>query len=316
LKKTLFIINPSAASGLALKTWSKARPELIRLGVELIEQVTTRAGETTELVRNALAVGITRIVAVGGDGTLNEVVNGYLDSTGRPINSAAVLGLLPGGTGSDFRRSLGLATEKDALHSITRSEVISVDAVRAEFQDASGATRSRFFINAASLGMGGKVAGSVNRWNRWWPRWLSGRVRFMLAAVLALRKYKNIPTRLLLDGERQLHINSNLVVVANGRFAGGGMMLAPNAELNDGLLDVVLTDCAGRIDVLKGLPRIYSGNHPKNPKVKQARARTVLIETAEPLPLELDGELVGHTPALLTILPSAVKFAAVHKNSV
>jgi YegS/Rv2252/BmrU family lipid kinase len=309
LKNTLIIINPIAASGLALEAWSKARPELIRVGIEFSEHITTCAGETAKLARQALLDGITRIIAVGGDGTLNEVVNGYLDATGQPINSTAVLGLLPGGTGSDFRRSLGFLTAEDALRSITGSKTILVDAARAVFQDASGTTRSRFFINAASLGLGSNVAWLVNRYNKWWPRWLSGQVRFMLATIFALGKYKNVPIQLLLDGEHQLHISSNFIVVANGKFAGSGMMLAPNAELSDGLLDVLLTHRASRMDVIRELPRIYRGSHLKNPKVKQVRARALSIEAAQPIAIELDGEPVGYTPAHFTILPSAIKFA-------
>src|SRR5262249_8489952 len=123
-----------------------------------------------------------------------------------------------------------------------------------------------------------------NQWNTKLPRWVGGRARFIAAAVRALDRYRNRTVRVVLDGEREVCIRTNLVVAANGRFAGGGMMLAPNALLDDGLLDVILTDRATRFDVIKELPRIQRGGYLKNPKVSWTRARTVLIEGSKSLP--------------------------------
>ncbi len=269
--------------------------------------MTTRAGEATEVAREALNVGVTRIVAVGGDGTLSEVVNGYFDSCGRIINSSAAIGLLPSGTGSDFRRSLGLTSRSDWIRTLISSETRLLDAARADFQDLDGASASRTFINVASFGLGGDVSALVNRWRESLPRWIGGSARFAAAAIAALGRYKNVAASLRLD-EREMAINSNLIVVANGRFAGGGMMLAPHAELDDGLLDVIVTDGATRLDVIRELPRIQRGAHLKNPKVTEMRAREVSIYTKEPMAIDLDGEMVGFTPAHLRVLPSAIRF--------
>jgi diacylglycerol kinase (ATP) len=252
-----------------------------------------------------LNAGVTRIVVVGGDGTLSEVVNGYFDDRGEAINKSAAVALLPSGTGSDFCRSL--TGSRDWIRTVTASETRLLDAARAEFKDRDGASVSRFFINVASFGLGGDVSALVNRWRESIPRWIGGRARFATAAVAALRRYKNIAISLRLD-EREIKINSNLIVVANGRFAGGGMMLAPHAELDDGLLDVIITDGTTRFDIIKELPRIQRGSHLRNPKVTELRAREVLIDTREPMAIDLDGEMVGYTPARLTILPSSVSF--------
>jgi YegS/Rv2252/BmrU family lipid kinase len=307
LKETLFIINPASARGATLRAWADARKDAVAAGVDFEERVTTRAGEATEVAREALNSGITRIVAVGGDGTLSEVVNGYFDDCGRVINSAASIGLLPSGTGSDFRRSLGLRSRGDAIGTLINSETRLLDAVRAEFKDRDGASLSRFFINVASFGLGGDVSELVNRWRNTLPRWIGGSARFAAAAIAALGRYKNVAVSLRLD-EREMTINSNLIVVANGRFAGGGMMLAPHAELDDGLLDVIVTDEATRLDVIRELPRIQRGAHLKNPKVTEMRAREVSINSEEPMAIDLDGEMLGFTPAHLRVLPSAIRF--------
>lgn len=238
---------------------------------------------------------------------MNEVVNGYFDDAGLPINVAASIGLLPSGTGSDFRRSLAVTSRSSSLRTLIESETRLVDAGRAEFKDLNGADVSRFFINVASFGLGGDVSELVNRWRGSLPRWIGGSARFAAAAIAALGRYKNVAVSLRVD-EREMKINSNLIVVANGRFAGGGMMLAPHAEVDDGLFDVIVTDGATRLDVIKELPRIQRGGHLKNPKVNEMRARKVSIDTEEPMAIDLDGEMVGYTPAMLKVLPSAIRF--------
>lgn len=307
LKETLFIINPASARGATLRTWADARNEIVAAGVDFEEHVTTRAGEASEVAREALKRGITRIVAVGGDGTLSEVVNGYFDECGRASNNAAAIGLLPSGTGSDFRRSLGLRSRGDSIRALVSSEARLLDVARAEFQDQNGASVSRFFINVASFGLGGDVSALVNRWRNTLPRWIGGSARFAAAALAALGRYKNVAVSIRLDGH-EIRIDSNLIVVANGRFAGGGMMLAPHAELDDGLLDVIVTDGATRLDVIKELPHIQRGAHLKNHKVTEKRAREVSINSEGPMAIDLDGEMVGFTPAHLRVLPSAIRF--------
>src|SRR5207249_2914021 len=170
------------------------------------------------------------------------------------------------GTGSDFRRSLGVANRSGSLQTIVETKTRLIDAALANFKDRNGAGASRFFINVASFGLGGDVSSLVNRWRETLPRWIGGRTRFATAAIAALGRYKNKTVSLRVDN-REMTINSNLIVVANGRFAGGGMMLAPDSEIDDGLLDVIVTDGATRWDVIKELPRIQRGAHLKNPNV-------------------------------------------------
>jgi diacylglycerol kinase (ATP) len=308
LEERLFIINPASARGTTLRNWSEARRELESLGIKFSEQVTAVAGEATAITRRALEAGTRRIIAVGGDGTLSEVVNGYFDSKGAAINTEAALGLLPSGTGSDFRRSIGINSKRDAIAAIASGQSRLLDAVRAVNATADGRNVTRHFINVATFGLGGDASAFVNGWRGRLPKWVGGRARFIAAALRALDRYKLISVEVRLDDAFHEKIESNLLVVANGRFAGGGMMLAPNAELNDGLLDVILTDKATRIDVIKELPRIGRGGHLKNPKVSEKRTRDVSITTDKPMAIDIDGEMAGYTPARLTILPAAVRF--------
>jgi diacylglycerol kinase (ATP) len=308
LKNTIFIVNPASARGATRRAWAEMRAELINLFPEFIERITSRPGEATEVTREALANGITRVIAVGGDGTLSEVVNGYVDDTGHHINEGAAIGILPSGTGSDFCRSLGLNSAKEAIDALAGASTKMLDAVRIVYSDKDGASASRAFINVASFGLGGDVSALVNRWRDSLPRWIGGRARFVAAAVRALERYRNYDVQVRLDDGRDIEIASNLMVVANGKFGGAGMKLAPHAEMDDGLLDVIITDRATRLDVMKELPRIRRGGYLSNPKVTEFRARRVSITASEPMAIDVDGEMAGYTPARLTILPRAVRF--------
>ncbi len=273
-------------------------------GYEFEEHLTSRAGEASEVTREALALGARRLIAVGGDGTLGEMINGYFDRSGNPINADASVGLIASGTGSDFRRSL--RAHSINIGSLLRSEGVEIDAAQATFTTKDGQA-SRVMINLASFGLGGEVVAIVNRWRDRLPRWFGGQIRYAAAAVRALAAYRNVAVEVTLDDER-IEIESFLIAVANGRYAGGGMMFAPNALLDDGLLDVILTDHASRLDIIRELPRIRWGGHLKNPKVTERRAREVSITSQPPLAVDIDGEMVGHTPARIRVLPGAVRF--------
>lgn len=310
MPEALFIINPVSNRGATSKTWEAARQKLVNAGINFREQVTARPGEAIALTRQAIRNEVQSIIAVGGDGTLNEVVNGYLDDAGRALNPLASIGILPSGTGSDFRRSVGLTTGEDTIRAIVESRSRMIDALRVEYQDRDGNSASRFAINVVSFGLGGEVVGIVNSWRGSLPNWVGGRARFIAGAIRALGQFKSKRVKIVMDEAPEIEIESNLIVAANGRFAGSGMMFAPHAELDDGLMDVILTDGVTRLDVIKELPRIFRGAHLKNPKVKEEKARSITILTTEPLAVDIDGEAAGFAPAKLTVLPSALRLIA------
>jgi YegS/Rv2252/BmrU family lipid kinase len=305
---TLFIVNPASARGTTARLWQRARQDLDRRGLSFDAYLTQAPGEATVVTRRALQCGISRIVAVGGDGTLNEVLNSYLDNDGRALNPAAAIGLLPSGTGSDFRRSVELMNYAEALRAITGQHTRLLDAMQISFKNERGQQVSRYGFNVVTFGLGGEAVALVNRWRTRWPRWIGGRIRFTAAALLALGRYRNVAVRVLADGEREYQLSTNLIVIANGCFAGGGMRFAPHAAPDDGWLAVILTDQATRLDVIRELPRIQRGSYLANPRVTETRARTISVSSAEPLRMEIDGELAGLTPVEVTVLPGCVRF--------
>jgi diacylglycerol kinase (ATP) len=310
LSEILFIINPASAGGKTLRTWRGARQELLKEGLVFHEHVTTKAKEAIEVTRNAVSQGDCIAIAVGGDRTLSEVIRGYLDQNGRAINSGATVGLLPSGTGSDFSRSLWASAGETFARMLAHKTTRMIDAALACYVNPQGRPESRCYINLASFGLGGEVVGFMNDWRSKFPNWMGGRTRFVLGALRALADYRVKLTEVMLDEARRITIESNLIVVANGKFAGRGMMLAPQAEIDDGLLDVTLTNGASRFDVIKELPRISRGGLLKNPKVSQARAKEVTITTEEPMAIDVDGEFVGYTPTTINVLPGALRFFA------
>jgi YegS/Rv2252/BmrU family lipid kinase len=322
----VFVINPISGSGRALKTWARARPELVRRGLEFSEHFTAGPGDAALATRRALQAGAGQVVAVGGDGTLNEVVNGYLDRKGRPVNPEARLAILASGTGSDFRKSLypsapvsslgsgpgqrlvPLDGIEESIAAITGSGTRLVDAGLINCRNRAGDPVARFFINVVSFGLGGDVSRLVNGWRGRLPAWISGRSRFAAAAIGALARYKTTPVVITTE-QSEVTVQSNLLVIANGRFAGGGMMLAPQAQIDDGLFDIVTTDQASRLDVIRELPRIRRGGYLDNPKVSLLRAAQVSLMTQEPVPLDIDGESGDYAPVQFTALPSTIRFA-------
>jgi diacylglycerol kinase family enzyme len=196
---------------------------------------------------------------------------------------------------------------EQAIVAITGCESRLVDAGLINCRGRGGVAVSRFFINVVSFGLGGDVSRLVNSW-RGLPAWIGGRARFAAAAVAALAHYKTRAVSVRTD-RCEFKVDSNLVVIANGRFAGGGMMLAPEASLDDGLFEVVITDRASRFDVIKELPRIRRGGYVENPKVTVLRAFDVGLETEQPVALDVDGESGDYAPARFTLLPSVIRFA-------
>jgi len=255
-----------------------------------------RPGHLIELAREAADGGAGLVVAVGGDGTLNEVVNGV---AGRDVELAT----LPLGTGMDFVRTYGVPTKLDdavrvALHGRPRT----IDAGRVRFRAADGAEAERWFANVGSVGMSGAVARRANGMSKA----LGGRVTFFYALTRVFLEWQNTEVRVQLDGaERRGRMHD--VVVANGVWHGGGMKLAPDAAPDDGLFDVVLIGDVSKADFLTTAPRIYRGGHVTHAKVEVLRSAHVRVDADEHLPIELDGEQLGTTPAAFELVPNALR---------
>jgi diacylglycerol kinase (ATP) len=250
-------------------------------------------------VAQAVADGAELVVAVGGDGTLNEVANGLLQLSGeRPE-----LAVIPFGTGMDFARSNGIPRKLEAALDVARNgRTTTIDAGRASFQAWDGSAAERYFANVASAGMSGAVARQANQTSKA----LGGRVSFFAALVRVFAGWRNTELAVDVDGERRRGKMTNLVV-ANGRYHGGGMLLAPEALADDGLFDALVFGDITKRDFVLSVGKLYRGTHLSHPKIELLRGATITVEADVPVPVELDGEQPGTTPARFEVVPGALR---------
>jgi diacylglycerol kinase (ATP) len=289
----VFLVNPASGNGSTAKRWPALQRRARELGLDGEALLSEAPGHLTELARAVSSDG-RLVVVVGGDGTLNEVVNGL-------AGSAAEFAVLPSGTGQDFGRTHGIpARFEEAVAVALGGESRRVDLGRAVFQGSQG-EQTRLFANVGSVGMSGAVARRANSMSKA----LGGRATFYYALVREFAAWKNTEVTVGFDGgERRGRMHD--VILANGRWHGGGMKLAPDASPEDGLFDVVLIGDISKLDFATTSPKLYKGGHVHHPKVEVVRSATVTVEAAVPLPLELDGEQGGTTPARFDVLPAAL----------
>ena len=235
-------------------------------------------------------------MAVGGDGTLNEVVNGV-------AGTGVSLATIPLGTGMDFGRTYGIpATFDDAVRVALDGETRTIDAGRVRYRTWAGEDAERWFANVGSVGMSGAVAQRANGMSKV----LGGKVTFFYALTRVFLEWQNTEVTVRVDdGERRGRMHD--VIVANGVWHGGGMKLAPDASPDDGAFDVVLIGDVSKVDFLTTAPKIYKGNHVHHPKVEVLRSARVEVDAPEILPIELEGEQVGTTPATFEVAPGALR---------
>ena len=255
-------------------------------------------GHAIELARIAASDGYRYLVAVGGDGTVNEVANGILHSTNASTTS---LGIVSTGTGSDFIRSVGISRDyATACSALTGSRRLSIDVGVVEYQ-SKGQTLERFFINTAGVGFDAAVVKETERL----PKYFGGTIPYVAGVLRTLLTYKNKPVVIRVGDEVESYRVLD-VAVANGGYLGGGMHIAPEADLGDGLLDVVIVGDMGKLEFLKEFPTVYKGTHINHPKVTMKKGTDITIESPEPTMVYADGELLGECPASFRVVPGAL----------
>jgi YegS/Rv2252/BmrU family lipid kinase len=293
--RAVFLVNPASANGATGRRWPELRRRAGELGLHAEPLLSERPGHMAELAREAAAThGL--LVVVGGDGTLNEVVNGV---AGLDVE----LAVLPSGTGQDFGKTHGIPTGfDDAVRVALEGSARPLDLGRVTYRNASGGGAERWFANVGSAGMSGAVAQRANGMSKR----LGGRTVFFYALVREFLAWSNTEVTVTLDGAER-HGRMHDVIVANGRWHGGGMKLAPDARPDDGLFDVVLIGDVTKLDFLTTAPKLYSGRHVGHPRVEVLRSATVVVDAAHPLPIELEGEEVGLTPARFEVVPGAIR---------
>jgi len=292
------IVNPAAGAYSTHRKWPRIKQLLTHIGFSFEYQHTEGIGHAIELAQEAANDGFDFLVAVGGDGTVNEVANGIVNSSG---SDRTRLGVVNTGTGSDFVRSLHIPRDYvracPFLHSQQR---LSIDVGFVEYYK-DGKPNKRFFLNAAGVGFDAEVAEERLKL----PRFFPGTLPYVYGLLKKLLGYRNKTVHLGVDGrEEKQRILS--VVVANGCYFGGGMNIAPQAELGDGLLDVLTVGDFGKLELLKAFPTIYKGTHVNHPKVRMEKATRIKVSSDERLLVHADGEILGEGPVSFGIIPSAL----------
>lgn len=294
------IVNPVAANGTVGKRWPQIRDILQAEGGQFDASFTEGPNHATELAREALSAGYRTIVAVGGDGTLNEVVNGL--AIEGMIDPTVNLGIIPGGTGADSVRTLGIPHDyRVACQRLLRGKPDGIDLGLITCV-SEGREVQRYFINVAGLGFDGEVAERTNRSSKA----LGGTIPFLSSLFVKLLTYQNKTVEVTLDSQQRLQQKANSVIVCNGRYVAGGMHIGPHAALDDGLFDVIVIGDTNRLDIVANVPRIYRGTHLSHPKVDEYHARKVQVKAKERTLLQADGELIGEAPATFQIIPQAL----------
>src|SRR5215204_7410291 len=315
--QTLIIVNNVAAK--ARKAWPIIEKQLNEAKLDYQVYQTNAKGDATQRTRSALRQGVSTIAVVGGDGTLSEAAEGFfelgqdLDFVPKSLNPNARLAIFPAGTGDDFAR--GIHGKRVPLQHWIDSflfrdqQTRNVDVL---FGSCDGFQHPFICLNASTMGIGGQTAGRVAAQGKF-MRNFSGEFRFVFAAVGALAAWRERRVRVTVDGRIVTDGPMNLAAVANALYAGGGMMLSPEASIDDGKLDVITASGLSRANVVTELARVHTGGHVNNPKVTItqgtiARIETLLVQDA--MPLEADGNVRGVTPVQFQVLPGALRFVS------
>jgi len=294
------IVNPVAGAYSTRRKWPLISQRLRDAGLSFDHEYTEGVGHAIELARVAASDGYRYLVAVGGDGTVNEVANGILSSTS---SRRTTLGVVSTGTGSDFVRSVGIPRDYAiACSSVTSPRRLLIDVGVVEYRRA-GKSQRRFFVNAAGIGFDAEVVEKTERL----PKYFGGTIPYLVGLVRTLFSYRNKSVVLRL-GTKAETARILTVVVANGCYLGGGMHVAPQAELDDSLLDVMIVGDVGKFELLKTLPMVYKGTHVTHPKVSMEKTPHITIESelSERVLVHADGELLGEAPATFWLMPLAL----------
>ena len=291
-------MNPASGNGATGKRWPELARRAAALGLAGETLLSERPEHLIELAAQAARDGAELVVAVGGDGTLSETVNGLMLAGGGPD-----VATIPLGTGMDFVRTYGIPTRfDDAVRTVLDGATRRIDVGRVSYLTWAGEAAVRYVVNVGSVGMSAAVAQRANAMSKA----LGGRATFFYALVRVFLAWRNTEIDVTLDEARR-SARMHDVIVANGRYHGGAMRLAPEAEPDDGLFDVLMIGDVNKIDFVTTAPKLYRGTHLSHPKVDLVKAHTVAVDARERLPIELDGEQVGTTPARFEIVPSALR---------
>jgi len=298
----LVIVNPNAGSGKGGNDWERIAALLVRAGIHFSARFTGKRGDAIMISREGIEQGFRKIITVGGDSTLNEVLNGaYSQNSCTP--SEVCLALIPVGTGNDWGKMFGIPLiYEGAIKIIKEGKTLMHDVGVVSYRNGEE-TNTRYFINIAGVGFEALV---VKKTNIQKEKGKSNRAIYLYNLLSSLIAYKH--TEVTLYIEKQIIKNRIFSInVGNGRYCGGGMRQTPDALPDDGLLDVTVIKEIGRIEIIKNLKILYDGTILSHPKVDGYRVKSFRVESVPQLMIEADGELLGHTPAEFSVIPEGIR---------
>jgi len=292
------IVNPTAGAGRTAKKWPYIKALLKNTGLRFEHDITEAPGHAIELAKSAVNKGYKLVVSVGGDGTINEIVNGiYATGDMKDVE----LGIIGTGTGSDYIRTIGVSKYyQESCHHLMNPMKKSVDLGMVEFTE-NGQPAKRIFANFAGLGFDAEVVKATTKKFKNF----GGKPAYLMGLLSTFTTYQNRQIQITINGQTETH-KVCTIVMSNGKYGGGSMLLAPNADPCDGLFDVIIIGDVTKPDLLRSLPRIYKGTHLTHPKVTVKRTNMITISSDDPMAIQADGDLLGEAPARFSVLPSAL----------
>ena len=300
-REWLVIVNPNAGNGKGKKDWDKISGLLKKEALPFDVNFTERKGHAIHFTIEGIAAGYRKIITVGGDGTLNEVVNGVFLNKDCPTTDIS-LALIPVGTGNDWGRMFGIPLDyKKAISIIGENKLMLHDVGLVSFYYGTE-KRERYFINIAGLGFESVV---VKRTNYQKNRGHSGKLIYFYNLLMSLISYKNTRAEIIIDGEK-ITADVFSLNVGNGRYCGGGMRQTPGALPDDGLLDVTIIKGMGKFEIIRNLKILYDGTILQHPKIDGYKCKRIKVNSDSAMYAEADGESLGHTPAEFTLIPSCI----------
>ena len=298
----LVIVNPNAGKGKGIKDWERISRLFKKDDIPFISELTRERGHGIELVRNGIDNGFRKIISVGGDGTLNEVVNGaFLQNSCKP--EEITIGMIPVGTGNDWGRMFGIPLMYEGSIKVIKENKVMLHDVGVINYHIGNEKETRYFINIAGLGFEAAV---VKKTNAQKQKCRSKKTLYFMSLLTSLAFYKNKRADIIIDGTstscKVFSIN-----VGNGRYCGGGMRQTPDALPDDGQLDITVVKSMGKLEIIRNLQMLYDGTILSHPKVDGYRSNNLKVLSDSALYAEADGESLGHTPVDFSIIPSGIK---------
>ena len=300
-KEWLVIVNPNAGNGKGKKDWGKISALLKKEDLSFSVEFTERKGNAIDITRESISAGFRKIITVGGDGALNEVLNGVFTVNSCPTNDIT-LSLIPVGTGNDWGRMFGIPLDYEKAVRIIRDYKTLVHDVGLVSFYNGAEKHERYFINVAGLGFESVV---VRKTNIQKDRGLGGKLIYFYNLLTSLLSYRNTKAEIIIDGEIT-HADVFSINVGNGRYCGGGMRQTPMAQPDDGLLDVTIINGMGKFEIIRNLKILYDGTILQHPKIDGYKCKNIKVVSDSIIYTEADGESLGHTPAEFNIIPSGI----------